>query len=56
MPYEVPSKDSWWFTCTVRLLMRKAAHIEGTVDKMKGHKTIGVIGTAAHEHRDCKRR
>lgn len=36
---------------TVRPLMRKAGHSEGTMDKVTGHKTVGSIGTTVYDHR-----
>jgi integrase len=36
---------------TVRPLMRKAGHSEGTMDKVTGHKTMGSIGTTVYDHR-----
>lgn len=36
---------------TVRPLMRKAGHSEGTMDKVTGHKTVGSIGTVVYDHR-----
>lgn len=40
-----------YFRHTVRPLMRKARHSEGTMDKVTGHKTIGSIGTVVYDHR-----
>jgi integrase len=36
---------------TVRPLMRKAGHSEGTMDKVTGHKAVGSIGTVVYDHR-----
>jgi integrase len=43
--------DFHCFRHTVRPLMRKAGHSEGTMDKVTGHKTVGSIGTVVYDHR-----
>lgn len=43
--------DFHCFRHTVRPLMRKAGHSEGTMDKVTGHKTLGSIGTTVYDHR-----
>lgn len=43
--------DFHCFRHTVRPLMRKAGHSEGTMDKVTGHKTMGSIGTTVYDHR-----
>lgn len=43
--------DFHCFRHTVRPLMRKANHSEGTMDKVTGHKTVGSIGTVVYDHR-----
>jgi integrase len=43
--------DFHCFRHTVRPLMRKAGHTEGTMDKVTGHKTVGSIGTTVYDHR-----
>lgn len=43
--------DFHCFRHTVRPLMRKAGHSEGTMDKVTGHKTVGSIGTTVYDHR-----
>lgn len=43
--------DFHCFRHTVRPLMRKAGHSEGTMDKVTGHKTVGSIGTVIYDHR-----
>ncbi|MGJ7496329.1 DUF6538 domain-containing protein [Variovorax sp. RT4R15] len=43
--------DFHCFRHTVRPLMRKAGHSEGTMDKVTGHKTVGSVGTVVYDHR-----
>jgi len=43
--------DFHCFRHTVRPLMRKAGHSEGTMDKVTGHRTVGSIGTVVYDHR-----
>lgn len=43
--------DFHCFRHTVRPLMRKGGHSEGTMDKVTGHKTVGSIGTVVYDHR-----
>lgn len=43
--------DFHCFRHTVRPLMRKAGHSEGTMDKVTGHKTVNSIGTVVYDHR-----
>lgn len=43
--------DFHCFRHTVRPLMRKAGHSEGTMDKVTGHKIVGSIGTVVYDHR-----
>lgn len=46
--------DFHCFRHTVRPLMRKGGHSEGTMDKVTGHKTVGSIGTVVYDHRTLK--
>lgn len=43
--------DFHCFRHTVRPLMRKGGHSEGTMDKVTGHKTVGSVGTVIYDHR-----
>jgi integrase len=43
--------DFHCFRHTVRPLMRRAGHSEGTMDKVTGHKTLGSVGTVVYDHR-----
>lgn len=43
--------DFHCFRHTVRPLMRKGGHSEGTMDKVTGHKTVGSVGTVVYDHR-----
>jgi integrase len=42
--------DFHCFRHTVRPLMRRAGHSDGTMDKVTGHKTTGSIGTVVYDH------
>lgn len=42
--------DFHCFRHTVRPLMRRAGHGDGTMDKVTGHKTVGSIGTVVYDH------
>ncbi len=46
--------DFHCFRHTVRPLMRKGGHSEGTMDKVTGHKSVGSIGTVVYDHRTLK--
>ncbi|WP_172672133.1 site-specific integrase [Variovorax paradoxus] len=42
--------DFHCFRHTVRPLMRRAGHSDGTMDKVTGHKTVGSVGTVVYDH------